>query len=117
MPKQYTFKTTRDTAWLEPILDELQHSKELSVTIRNALCIYFDNDRPAVRHGQTKRETKGRMVLQKVTQEVTPVAEVVPEVRPVVPSSSGAPKISAIEGADIEEDLEGKLDSILKMYD
>lgn len=47
MGKQYTFKTTRDTAWLEPVLDGLT-GKERSATIRSALTLYFDNVRPAV---------------------------------------------------------------------
>jgi hypothetical protein len=61
--KQYTFKTTRDTEWLEPILDGL-NGKERSRYIRMALVLLFDNKRPAVTHG------------------------VSPEVRPVTPEVS-----------------------------
>lgn len=71
MPKQYTFKTTRDTDWLEPVLDRLP-AKERSRYIRMALCLLFDNARPAVTLGQTF-----------VPPTVTPSETLVPEVRPV----------------------------------
>ena len=84
MSKQYTFKTTRDTEWIEPILDGLPPS-DRSRTIRMALMLLFDNQRPAV--------TQVTPVSQQVTPEVTQVTQKdTPKVEPKV----SQPKIKVV---------------------
>ena len=93
MGKQYTFKTTRDTQWLEPLLDALA-SNERSMTIRESLTLYFDDQRPAV--------TRQTQITQKVTPKVP--LEVLKELPKV---THNKPMFEAIE-----VDLESTLDNL-----
>ena len=77
MGKQYTFKTTRDTQWLEPLLDALQ-SNERSKTMREALTLYFDDQRPAVTRGQTKVTPKETPRVPLEVPKVTPREHTIP---------------------------------------
>lgn len=64
MPKQYTFKTTKYTTWLEGFLDSLP-SNERSEFIRGAIMEKL---------GQSDEQYVGRSVTQNVPQKVTPNA-------------------------------------------
>lgn len=42
MTRQYTFKTTKNTKWIEPILDELSKDRERSAVIRDIIIEYLE---------------------------------------------------------------------------
>lgn len=94
MGKQYTFKTTKDTAWMEPILDAMS-SGERSKFFRESVRKSLDNS------GQTQvtpvsdvGNTKVRPVSDKRGTQVTP------------------PPIEEVEDIEIPlENLESSLDN------
>lgn len=102
MGKQYTFKTTRDTEWLEPILDELP-SQDRSRTIRMALVLMFDNVRPAVLQ---RSHTEEDVTLEE-RPEVLFNAKFMGNTVSVTPDTYNEPVFEAID-----EDLDSKLDKL-----
>lgn len=43
MTKQYTFKTTKTTEWMEPILDELSQNRDRSAVLREMVAYYLEH--------------------------------------------------------------------------
>ena len=116
MGKQYTFKTTRDTQWLEPLLDALQ-SNERSKTMREALTLYFDDQRPAVTRGQTKVTPKETPRVPLEVPKVTPKEDLFKYEKTVSTKivDMGQLTFPSIEEPTIEStevDLESTLDNL-----
>lgn len=114
MGKQYSFKTTRRTSYLEPILDEIDR-QDRSEVIRQAVILGFiqmgkldPSMIPML--GLLKMEPmvhkSPTIVPQKVDESPTTVAQTSDKIEP----SIEAPEIIEIES--VGEDLESKLNNI-----
>lgn len=99
MARQYTFKTTIETTWLDPILEEMT-AKQRSAFIRDAIVAYVAQRNTQMSHNVTQR------VLAPTEKLID--ARYSPEHRPDF--SDDAPEI-ATKQVSIE-DLENQLDSL-----
>lgn len=126
MAKQYSFKTTKTTKWIESILDDLS-SGERSEAIREMIADYLEKsgikDEYEKKYGEiTKKEspltrlftwvghsdTKGHTMRNKETPKV--VQSHSKEILNVTPFESPPPMEEGIE--DTEIDLESKLNNL-----
>jgi hypothetical protein len=93
LPRQYTFKTTKDTAWIEEVLDDPAHTRDRSAFIRELIIAglestgikrdYETERRHNLLHRLNKMEAHSE-VVQKVAQKVRHVPQEVTQDTPKV---------------------------------